>query len=138
MPDGTMGFSEFFEKYPRPGNREATEEAYQAVLADGHSHSDLMAALKRYCDENSENIENGKRQYLKYSHSWLTDRYFDRYQGSTNDRPVNHEEILKQRANSIREGHSWVSRHVSAVSAREMVARGMVTETECAAVGLHL
>lgn len=137
-PDDTMGFSEFYEKYPRRGDREATKEAYQALLADGQSHSDLMAALERYRDENSENIKNGKHQYLKYSNSWLTERYFDRYQGSTNSRAAKQEAILRQRAEAIRKGQSWVSRHVSTDSAQAMVERGMVTEAECIAIGLYL
>ncbi len=131
-------FSEFFEKYPRPGNLEATEDAYEAVLADGVSHSDLMAALKRYCEENRENLAGNKRQYLKYSDSWLTDRYFERYRCRNTKKRVNTEVILEQRAKSIREGHSWVGRHVSAACARELVSRGLVTVEQCRAAGVAL
>lgn len=131
-------FSEFFEQYPRPGNRVETKAAYEAALAEGVSHYHLMAALKRYCVENSDNIEGGKLQYVKQSQAWLNERYFERYQRDATDRPVNPDEILEQRANAIRKGLEWAGRKYSAVQARQLVARGMVTEDQCAAVGLSL
>jgi len=123
----------FFAVYPRAGDREKTEAALKkAVCQDGASCDAILSGAKAYAAEQKGNHP----RYIAYSENWVEQKRW--LQFATAEKPVSPNVILEQRAKSIREGHSWVGRHVSAASARELVSRGLVTVEQCRAAGVAL
>lgn len=131
LPDDFI--DRFFAVYPRAGDREKTKAALKkAVCQDGASCDAILAGAKAYAAEQKGNHP----RYIAYSENWVEQKRW--LQFATAEKPVNPDVILEQRAKSIREGHSWVGRHVSAASARELVTRGLVTVEQCRAAGVAL
>jgi len=126
-------FDWFFAVYPRAGDREKTEAALKkAVCQDGVSCETILSGAKAYAAEQKGNLP----RYVAYSENWVEQKRW--LQFATAAKPVSPDVIFEQRAKAIRERQSWVARHVSAASARELISRGLVTVEQCREVGIAL
>ncbi|WP_298938118.1 helix-turn-helix domain-containing protein [uncultured Ruegeria sp.] len=126
-------FDRFFAVYPRAGDREKTEAALKkAVCQDGVSCETILSGAKAYAAEQKGNLP----RYVAYSENWVEQKRW--LQFATTAKPVSPDVILEQRAKAIRERQSWVGRHVSAASARELISRELVTVEQCRAAGVVL
>jgi len=135
----TDEFSDFFDLYPRPGDKLETFNAYKAALNAGITHSQLIHAVKAYRDHNNNNIKSGSLQYIKYSNLWLKERYYDRYPMPKNS--ANMELICgvsPATIKGIQEGKVYMCRDVSASKAQELIAAGHVNYEQCRLVGLYV
>ena len=119
----------FLEKHPRPGCREATEEALRRALDEGADQDQLIRAAEAYGKEQAGN----QPAFIAYSENWLRR---GRWKAHLPKPKASEEEVAQALAESIRSGKRWVAAHVSAHRARELIARGLVTREECEAAGL--
>lgn len=136
-PQTTIDQNDFCDRflavYPRPGDREKTEDALRKAIGhEGVTPEVLLSAAKAYAEEQKGN----QVRYIAYSENWLEQKRWTQHATAT--KPVDADAIHQQRAKSIREGQAWVGRHVSAAAARELIARDLVTAEQCRAVGVSL
>ena len=119
----------FLAKHPRPGCREATEEALRRALDEGADQDQLIRAAEAYGREQAGN----QPAFIAYSENWLRR---GRWKSHLPKPKATEAEVAQALAESIRSGKCWVAAHVSAHRARELIARGLVTREECEAAGL--
>ncbi|WP_457650857.1 helix-turn-helix domain-containing protein [Profundibacter sp.] len=119
----------FLAKHPRPGDREATEDALRRALEDGADPEQLIRAAEAYGREQAGN----KPAFIAYSENWLRK---GRWKAHLPKPKATEAEVAKSIAESIRAGKHWVATHVSDARARELVRLGLVSREECEAVGL--
>ena len=120
----------FLAKHPRPGDREATEDALRRALGDGADPELLIRAAEAYGREQAGN----KPAFIAYSENWLRR---GRWKAHLPKPKATETEVARSIAESIRAGKHWVATHVSDARARELVRLGLVTREQCEAVGLH-
>lgn len=125
--------SAFTKAYPRIGDSDATEAELRKAIERGADPAHILNAAKAYADEQKGN----KRQYVAYSENWLRQKRWEQF-AKPGKGYADHEAIMQFRANEIREGKEWIARYISAAAARELVARALVTEEQCRAVGVTL
>jgi hypothetical protein len=123
----------FRDAYPRLGSLEATEDALREALEAGADPDHILAGARAYAVEQKGN----KRQYIAYSENWLAQKRWEQFP-KTAAGASDPEVIAQVRAKAIREKAPWIGRHLSPSAARELVARGLVTEEECRAAGVDL
>lgn len=123
----------FRDAYPRLGSLEATEDALREALEAGADPDHILAGARAYAVEQKGN----KRQYIAYSENWLAQKRWEQFPKSAPG-ASDPEVIAQVRAKAIREKAPWIGRHLSPSAARELVARGLVTEEECRAAGVDL
>ena len=119
----------FLAKHPRPGDRDATEDALRKALDDGADPQQLIRAAESYGREQAGNSP----AYVAYSENWLRK---GRWKAHLPKPKATEAEVARSLAKSIRSGQRWVATHVSDARARELVRLGLVTREECEAVGL--
>ena len=119
----------FLAKHPRPGDRDATEDALRKALDDGADPQQLIRAAESYGREQAGNSP----AYVAYSENWLRK---GRWKAHIPKPKATEADVAKSIAESIRAGKHWVATHVSDARARELVRLGLVTRDECEAVGL--
>lgn len=134
------GFSEFYDMFPRAGDRDATKDAYFAAIESGDvSHAHLIDAVKAYKVDNAENIQRRTLQYLKYSDTWLTERYFDRHPqkatGAAVDLICGVSPLVVK---AIQDGKSYLCTNVTPSTARALIAGSHVTPEQCRNAGVIL
>lgn len=123
----------FLDAYPRSGSRDKTEAAlWKAVVDEGVSREAILDGARAYAVEQTGN----QPRYIAYPENWVSDKRWEQFGPAKSS--VSPDVILEQRAQSIRDGRSWVARHVTPASAREMVERGLVTAEQCQAAGVSL
>ena len=123
---------EFAAAFPRIGNLDKTEAALRQAIADGAKPEVILAGAKAYAVEQ----EGNQSRYIAYSENWIEQKRWVQFATAT--KLVDPDAIHQQRAKAIREGQSWIGRHISAVNARILVARELVTADQCKAVGIRL
>lgn len=129
------GFLERFEAaYPRLGDGEATEAALRQAIEDGADPDHILAGASAYAAEQKGNA----RQYIAFSENWLRLKRWEQFARPGAASGGDPEVIAQQRAKAIREGASWIGRHLSAAAARDLVARQLVTVEQCRAAGVQL
>lgn len=123
----------FFAFYPRGGDRAKTGAALKkAICQDGVSFEAILEGAKAYAAEQKGNHP----RYVSYPENWVEQERW--LQFATVTKFGDPDAIHQQRAKSIREGQTWVGRHISAAAARELIARDLVTAEQCRAVGVSL
>jgi len=131
-------FLEFYALCPRAGGTEETEKAYDEALVSGKTHQELMYALRCYREHNADNLKNRTLQYVKFSHLWLSDRYYDRYP-IPDTKPVDLIcGINPLTVQAIRDGKAYACRQVSSHAAAALVAGNHVTAEQCRGAGVAL
>lgn len=130
LPNGFL--DQFIEAFPRIGSLEKTEAALLDAIASGVDPADILHGAKAYATEQKGN----QPRYIAYSENWVSLSRWAQF--AKKSRSVDPEAIARSWAKSIKEGATWVARHISAAAGRDLVARGLVTEAECKAVGIIL
>lgn len=132
----TMDQRDFLDRflaiYPRPGDREKTEDALKKALHEGANPDVILSGAKAYAHEQKGN----QLRYIAYSENWVEQKRWTQY--ATASKQADAEVVRQQRAKAIREGKEWVGRHISAASARDLVAAKLVTIEQCRAAGVQL
>lgn len=123
---------EFIRLFPRLGSAEGTERELRKALENGADPDDILWGARCYAVEQKGNHP----RYIAYSENWVRDKRWQSHAKPKSGKDA-HVAVLEGRAKAIRERQHWVPAHVSAASARELIALGMVTEAECLAVGLR-
>lgn len=124
----------FLKAYPRIGDRKKTEAALRKAICDeGFDQNVILDGAKAYAIEQKDNLT----RYISYSENWVAQAGWVQFEQPAT-KLVDPDAIHQQRAKFIREGHSWIGRHISAVDARVLVARELVTADQCKAVGIRL
>lgn len=120
----------FCEVYPRVGDLEAVEAELLGAFEAGADPERILSAAGAYADENKGN----ERRYIAFAENWLRK---ERWKTHANAAPKADEAtVLANLAAAIKSGASWVASTTSAQKARELIAKGLVTETECKAAGI--
>lgn len=133
----TFDFNSFLGKfesaYPRMGDERSTEDELRKAIDAGADPDHILAAVRAYAEEQKGN----NPQYIAYSENWVRNKRWERHTMPKSP-AANAAAVDEQRAKAIREGQGWISRHISAAAARDLVARGLVTPAECASAGVQL
>jgi hypothetical protein len=117
----------FAEAYPRASTPAKVRKALEAALAEGAEPEQLIAAARAYAEEQRGN----HARYIAYPENWLAQR---RWQNGVKAAPgPDPNARLKGAVGLVKSGLPHLARHVTAVQAREMLHRGLVTEDECRA-----
>ena len=133
--EGWTAFVEKFQSaYPRLGDGEATEAELRQAIEDGADHEHILVGARAYAAEQNGNA----RQYVAFSENWLAKKRWEQFARPGAASGVDPETIAQRRAKAIREGASWIGRHLSAAAARDLVARQLVTVEQCRAAGVQL
>lgn len=123
----------FIEVYPRSGSRDKIRSALKEAIATGVEPDTLIAAARRYADEQQGNAQ----RYIAYPENWLAQRRWDRHAGDVAHSGVDPETRLKTVAGLIETGHRYLCTHVTGATARELLSRRMVTEDQLQQVGVQ-
>lgn len=83
-------FDEFWDAYPKKGNRSLTEKAYVDVLLSNVPEEDVLAAAKNYAE--SVTIQDTQERYIKNPDRFLTDNTFLDYLPGKYKKPKKPEE----------------------------------------------
>jgi DNA-binding MarR family transcriptional regulator len=133
-PDLQSGFlEEFAAAFPRIGNLEKTEMALGLAIAAGTSFEVILAGAKAYAVEQAGN----QTRYIAYSENWVAQARWVQFEQPTAD-PADAEKITERWVKAIKTGHQALARHCSIATARDLIARMLVTENECRDAGILL
>ncbi|MCF7747002.1 hypothetical protein GLP43_05405 [Sulfitobacter sp. M39] len=129
-------FDKLWKAYPRPKDRDGTEQAFAKAVADGADPAAIIAGAKAYA---AENKGNGS-MYLKHSANWLKARaWLDHAPaGSSQGNGTSADAIKANYARAIANGHASVARHCPIPLALELIAANAVTPDQCRAVGVSV
>ncbi len=131
--DFEVFFGRFADLHPRLGKADETAELLRLAIEAGIDPEDILWGARCYAIEQKGNAA----RYIAYSENWVRDRRWEshpRNAGAT----ATERDIQVARAKAIRECQPWVISRISAVSARELIALGLVTEEECEAAGIRV
>lgn len=78
-------FEEYWDAYPKKGNRSLTEKAYVDVMLSGVSADDLLSAARNYAD--TVKILETQERYIKNPDRFLADNTFLEYLPGTYKKP---------------------------------------------------
>ena len=131
VPSGLL--KEFAAAFPRIGNLEKTEAALRQAIADGAKPEVILAGAKAYAVEQ----EGNQTRYIAYSENWVAQARWVQFEQPAAD-PADAEKITERWVKAIKTGHQALARHCSVATARELIARMLVTEDECRAAGISL
>jgi len=132
--DLQSGFlEEFAAAFPRIGNLEKTEAALRQAIADGAKPEVILAGAKAYAVEQAGN----QTRYIAYSENWVTQARWVQFEQPAAD-PADAEKITERWVKAIKTSHQALARHCSIATARDLIARMLVTEDECRAAGISL
>ncbi|MEP1521981.1 helix-turn-helix domain-containing protein [Ascidiaceihabitans sp.] len=124
---------EFTAAFPRIGNLEKTEAALRQAIADGAKPEVILASAKAYAVEQ----EGNKTRYIAYSENWLAQARWVQFEQPVAD-TADAEKVTERWVKAIKTGHQTLARHCSIATARDLIARMLVTEEECRAAGISL
>jgi|GEM_PF-4846525 len=130
---------DFISKYPRRGDIKKIATEYKNTISSGVLHQQLVFAIQAYCRENSDNINNGKMNYLKLPNNWLQERCYDRYPMPTEGNKIKTicgVSILT--VQGIRDGKPYMCRDVTPSTAAALIAEKHITVAQCKSVGLAI
>ena len=83
-------FDEFWDAYPKNGNRSLTEKAYVDVLLSNVPEEDVLAAVRNYAE--AVRIQDTQERYIKNPDRFLTDNTFLDYLPGKYKKPKKPEE----------------------------------------------
>lgn len=83
-------FDEFWDAYPKKGNRSLTEKAYVDVLLSNVPEEDVLAAVRNYAE--AVRIQDTQERYVKNPDRFLTDNTFLDYLPGKYKKPKKPEE----------------------------------------------
>ena len=83
-------FDEFWDAYPKNGNRSLTEKAYVDVLLSNVPEEDVLAAVRNYAE--AVQIQDTQERYIKNPDRFLTDNTFLDYLPGKYKKPKKPEE----------------------------------------------
>lgn len=133
--DQVKGFEDtltkFLNVYPRIGSPEATMAALKKAIQKGADPKHILQAARSYAEEQTGN----DRRFIAYSENWLKQKRWEQFTETKKNDP---DAVRSFYAKAIKEGQRWVGGHLSAAAARELIALGLVTHTECSAAGVSL
>ena len=87
-------FDEFWDAYPKKGNRSLTEKAYVDVLLSNVPEEDVMAAVRNYTE--AVQIQDTQERYIKNPDRFLTDNTFLDYLPGNYKKPKKPESAKKR------------------------------------------
>lgn len=94
-------FDEFWDAYPKKGNRSLTEKAYVDVLLSNVPEEDVLAAAKNYAE--SVTIQDTQERYIKNPDRFLTDNTFLDYLPGKYRKPNKPAAVGKNRFNNFQQ-----------------------------------
>lgn len=94
-------FDEFWDAYPKKGNRSLTEKAYVDVLLSNVPEEDVLAAAKNYAE--SVTIQDTQERYIKNTDRFLTDNTFLDYLPGKYRKPNKPAAVGKNRFNNFQQ-----------------------------------
>lgn len=94
-------FDEFWDAYPKKGNRSLTEKAYVDVLLSNVPEEDVLAAAKNYAE--SVTIQDTQERYIKNPDRFLTDNTFLDYLPGKYRKPNKPAAVGKNRFNDFQQ-----------------------------------
>lgn len=94
-------FDEFWDAYPKKGNRSLTEKAYVDVLLSNVPEEDVLAAAKNYAE--SVTIQDTQERYIKNPDRFLTDNTFLDYLPGKYRKPNKPAAVGKKRFNDFQQ-----------------------------------
>lgn len=97
----TVHFDEFWDAYPKKGNRSLTEKAYVDVLLSNVPEEDVLAAAKNYAE--SVTIQDTQERYIKNPDRFLTDNTFLDYLPGKYRKPNKPAAVGKNRFNDFQQ-----------------------------------
>ena len=87
-------FDEFWDAYPKKGNRSLTEKAYVDVLLSNVPEEDVLAAVRNYAE--AVRIQDTQERYIKNPDRFLTDNTFLDYLPGNYKKPKKPESAKKR------------------------------------------
>lgn len=94
-------FDEFWDAYPKKGNRSLTEKAYIDVLLSNVPEEDVIAAAKNYAE--SVTIQDTQERYIKNPDRFLSDNTFLEYLPGKYRKPNKPAAVEKNRFNNFQQ-----------------------------------
>ncbi|MFV1753442.1 helix-turn-helix domain-containing protein [Phaeobacter sp. JH18-37] len=131
--DLNLVLDEIWAAYPRKGDQLATEEAARALIAEGASPADLLAAVKAYAKKAASYDESR----VKLSQNFFAGDFWRRHVPVA-AKVASRDEILQARAKTILEGKTFLCRSITAHAAGECITAGLVTPQDCLQAGIAL
>ncbi|MCZ4352677.1 hypothetical protein O4H61_09165 [Roseovarius aestuarii] len=126
-------FEEFAAAFPRIGNLKKTEAALRVAIADGASPEVILAGAKAYAVEQAGN----QTRYIAFSENWVTQARWVQFEKTAAD-PAKAAIVTEGWVKAIKSGHQSLARHCSVGTARELIARNMVTHSQCREMGIQI
>lgn len=124
---------EFEAVYPRLGDGKATEAELRAAIEEGTDPAKILAGARAYAAEQ----EGNRKQYIARSENWLKAKRWVQHAPASKE-AADPAKVLEFHANTIREGKPFLCRTISAATARECIAAGLVTLDQCREAGVQL
>lgn len=94
-------FDEFWDAYPKKGNRSLTEKAYIDVLLSNVPEEDVLAAVKNYAE--SVTIQDTQERFIKNPDRFLSDNTFLEYLPGKYRKPNKPAAVEKNRFNNFQQ-----------------------------------
>ncbi len=94
-------FDEFWDAYPKKGNRSLTEKAYVDVLLSNVPEEDVLAAVRNYAE--AVQIQDTQERYIKNPDRFLTDNTFLDYLPGKYRKPNKPAAVGKNRFNDFQQ-----------------------------------
>lgn len=126
-----LAFQEFWKAYPRPRDRNQTEQAFTSAIASGADPSGIISAAKAYAKEQAGN----GRTFMAYSDTWLVKRRWEDH-ADAQPRSAGGADVAMFWANRIKAGKPVHGNPINAGLAREMIGRGLVSAAELQSAGI--
>lgn len=123
----------FVNRYPRAGQRKVVAKALRDALSTGVDPETLIAAAGRYAAEQRGNAQ----RYIARPENWLKRRGWEDCPPPEVYTSPPRDDVLRAQAALVTTGKEYLCGHISASLAREMLARGLVTEAQCRAAGVQ-
>ncbi|MFB9149548.1 helix-turn-helix domain-containing protein [Roseovarius ramblicola] len=128
-PDIPDIVARFLAAYPRAGDAGKVEAGLRAAIASGVDPETVIAAARAHAHEQKGNAQ----RYIAYPENWLDRRGWERHTARLQNTGHDPDARLRSAAELIESGNPALCRHVTAVTARELLHRGMVTAEQCRA-----
>jgi hypothetical protein len=126
-------FAEFWRIHPRPSQHDASRQLFREAVLAGEEARAIVSGARRYAKDQAGN----KPMYVCRSDNWLRAARWRETAGPLDVPGDEGAGIAEFWAPKVKAGRYVAPNAISPSVAREMVARGLVTEGELAKVGVR-